>query len=331
MLVLLSSGIRERYREDILRALALPPGVRFTFRYEKVLVQPELQELLLKHDFSRLQGIAFHTDAQIPSQSNVVPARYVRIVDSAEIGSHFALTLEVAEFVETSDIAAVTAELRPSLGGPYFALLTNSDLTSTKRSRELSALEATVRALHTKADFAAERCFYHIRGIRRLGEREYAPVVDGLVLLAPGRDHVMEVFHYYPNASTSTLVATATAGAEGVKLTMGERIVIDSPYDLKRVHLKTSSPFESIRTYVAITSPVGNPTAPKEMDVIVPVSVPLALGRLTLTIGFVSAGLFVTSLAQIFGPNVAWRVIGSGLGVVIAATAAVLGLRAKIG
>ena len=41
MLTLLSSGATRRYRDDIIRALALPVGAELQFRYDRRFIEPE--------------------------------------------------------------------------------------------------------------------------------------------------------------------------------------------------------------------------------------------------------------------------------------------------
>ena len=44
MLILLSSALRPRYKDDILRCLAAPPGTKLRFRYEDRLIEPSLRD-----------------------------------------------------------------------------------------------------------------------------------------------------------------------------------------------------------------------------------------------------------------------------------------------
>src|SRR5882757_1279279 len=107
MYFLISSSKRKRYRDDILRCLALPIGTRVQFRYAKALVS----ENMVEHP-DRVRGceaLVCSVDLDIVSvPCTLIPVRIVTIENLYLHGSSVTLTLRVGEFssLESQDPAA---------------------------------------------------------------------------------------------------------------------------------------------------------------------------------------------------------------------------------
>lgn len=74
-LLLLSSNVRRRYAEDILTALALPPGATIQFRYEDEYIAKSVDRSVEKGSLDLTEAVlAFIADAESQTPF-VVPVR----------------------------------------------------------------------------------------------------------------------------------------------------------------------------------------------------------------------------------------------------------------
>ena len=81
LILLLSSGQRPRYRDDIIRALALPTGARLQFRYNKMYVaQAFVDEKKRKSLVNREVLIGYLDTGEKKGDMEIVPCRFGRLV-----------------------------------------------------------------------------------------------------------------------------------------------------------------------------------------------------------------------------------------------------------
>jgi hypothetical protein len=102
-LLLLSSDSRRRYAEDILTALALPPGSHIQFRYDSRYVAASLQRSTSKSDsdggiIGSTATLAFIGDPESPHPF-VVPVRFATVVAAEDLGDMIVFKLRVGSYV----------------------------------------------------------------------------------------------------------------------------------------------------------------------------------------------------------------------------------------
>jgi hypothetical protein len=91
MFVCLSSGDRPRYRRDIIRVLAMPPGTWIQFRYARRWIAPAINSRLDdRKNRKRLRGtaslVAYIDQADPDTEPQIVPCRFATLVDAAPLG-----------------------------------------------------------------------------------------------------------------------------------------------------------------------------------------------------------------------------------------------------
>lgn len=138
-LLLLSSDIRRRYAEDILTALALPPGATIQFRYGAEYVVSALQRSVANGSIVSAQAIlAFVGDAE-SEQPFVLPVRFATVMQAVCLADIFTFKLRIGSYVDldqygltVEDVSAVSKIFLSKVGSAngkfYPALSTFPDM-----------------------------------------------------------------------------------------------------------------------------------------------------------------------------------------------------------
>jgi hypothetical protein len=120
MLLFLSSGARSRYREDIVRTLALPSGGRLQFRYDLSIVDETVindtksgkllgQRALVCYLWNRAEG----------APPEYVPCRAVEVTAAEIVGSSFVVLFKVGDYAKLTGksdfVSSIEDENRPKL------------------------------------------------------------------------------------------------------------------------------------------------------------------------------------------------------------------------
>ena len=123
MFLLLSSGARPRYRDDIIRVLALPLGGELQFRYERSLIAEDLLARFRSNDLRRETGLICYLSAgNRATPTQIVPCRFASILYTEVVGTSHIIRLEMREFAQIDEealkklLAPSELILRPSLG-----------------------------------------------------------------------------------------------------------------------------------------------------------------------------------------------------------------------
>lgn len=281
MLILLSSGARRRYRDDIIRALAHPVGTQLRFRYGKSYVADELLALqrakaLVGHDAL----ICHLADQKDGKPALLVPCRFVS-VDLAElVGSSLILTLRAGAYAQQLDDTGLRAlmtptelELLPTQGQDakapqgLFAFPIAAPLTSkyAPDAAGAAAFEASAEALRAAGFGAADTpmAFYMVRALAKDSGKTETPVAatNGRYELAAGDRYALDVYSYAPDgditpADASTL--TLAADDSEVKFSSETAAKLDSRYDLNRFRFSIDQRLLSLPTGLRIA--LGVPT-----------------------------------------------------------------------
>ncbi|MFG2867136.1 hypothetical protein [Streptomyces sp. NPDC048338] len=110
--LLLSSNLRRRYAEDVLAALALPPGAVLQFRYEAQYVAPSLQQKVANGTILQQRAlIGFIADAASPTDAFLLPVRVAEIVAAECVAEVFLFRLRVTDHVDLDDYSLSRTEI----------------------------------------------------------------------------------------------------------------------------------------------------------------------------------------------------------------------------
>jgi hypothetical protein len=300
MLLFLSSGARTRYREDIVRTLALPPGGRLQFRYDLSIVDETVlndtksrklhgQGALVCYLWSRIEGAAME----------FVPCRAVEVTAAEIVGSSFVVVFKVGDYallVDKSDFASsIEDESRAKLprwereGSKYklrglFAIALKRE-PKIDFVANLDAFETIVKALCNFSDFSVDtqQFFFVILGVARVtlnsvGQEVFQTVPmsqSGSYHLVSGEEYELKTYVFAPEASpTATIKETAIHIQSENKLVEFPRAKsreIDSEYDIKRFRFLTDRSLFEIAASLILFVHEEHAIAEGTRDIVIPV------------------------------------------------------------
>src|SRR5712692_10433915 len=122
MYLCLSSGTNPRYRQDVLRVLAMPPGADLQFRYRLKWLSPNTQADLSNIKTTKPRAVVAYIDQSDPTRVPfLVPCRFARIIDATRHGSTVSLVLRLEGFAYARELDAANADVRKlATGVPVF-------------------------------------------------------------------------------------------------------------------------------------------------------------------------------------------------------------------
>lgn len=338
MLILLSSGARRRYRDDIVRALAHPAETRLRFRYGIEYVEASVMTDARKGGLTGRPALICHLANQPEGKpALLVPCRFASVARAQVIGTSLVLTLAIGEYVHCLDDPAMRKlisdderALLPDQGSDAevpsgkFAFEIAAPLSASKApvETEMAAFEQTAKALRA-VGFGSDEppmAFYAIRELTEVtGKLEVKnPViapVDGRYVLQSGKPYAIDVYSYSPDggqnpSDASTLVVEADAG--DVSFSSETAAKLDSRYDLNRfrfsVEQRTADLPTGLRVALGVPTQIDGKTVSEERcDVTLEVrfrnSNWLVAGRIAvITVG--TAGPAI--VAAVFRPEWSW-------------------------
>jgi hypothetical protein len=258
MLVLLSSGATRRYRDDIMRVLALPPGAELQFRYDRRYIDTALLARMDARTLRNEPGIVLYLWSDKEKlHTECVPCRLVTVVKAEFTGSSGIVRLRTGAFVKNLDDAKLRSVLNPSekellpkweaksgtapaLKGRFFFPIQAS--LSEFASSNVSDFEATAAALVRFKDFgdANSTVFYTVLRLADV-DRESSAIrpASGSYVISSGKRYEAEVYSYVPpGAESKSAKLHVESDVELVEFPLGKSRDIDSRYDLKQFPLR---------------------------------------------------------------------------------------------
>lgn len=298
MLVLLSSGASRRYRDDIIRVLALPEGADLQFRYDRRYIDEALAQQIGTGQLKHENAIVLYLWSDKENlRTETVPCRFVTVVGTEFSGSTCIIRLRVGSFVAGLDDAKLRSALSPEeisflphwetssgtapkLVGKFFFAIQSA--LQQHVTDDLSSFETVAAALGRYSDFAAAQStvFYTVRRLVKFcnmsigssAPHDILHTADGSYKLSSGERYELEVYCFFPpSAKERTATLHISSDVEAVKFPLGKDRAINSRYDLKRfpftVEQRTVSLSAGLRLYLTEPEAVDKAFA----DVILPV------------------------------------------------------------
>ena len=296
MILLISSDAARRYSDDIIRALAQPPGTDLQFRYDLNHFDPALR---VRATTGRLTStvamIAYMAANKAAGTVTLASVRMAVIKHCKMVGSSCILTLGVGNYLVPLDDAAIRARLSPHearllpswQGGQHphghFAIEVAGTLEAghvAAAGKEMEAFEKTAAALGQFAPFnsATGIAFFAVSSIvdEAPGAKRWwrRPVPNPRLehdrfQLKSGSRYNVDVYTYRPAGSMLTGPATKLtidSDEKAVRFTSSKEMVLDSRYDLNRFSFTTDQLLNAVpaglRIALAITS--GTPPAAEQ-------------------------------------------------------------------
>lgn len=265
MFILLSSGAKPRYRQDVLRAIAMPKGMQLPFRYSQDIIE---QNILAKIELGLVkdqEALICYIDQHEPSLTpEVIPCRYARITDAQIYGSTVTINLSLGDFVKFNSVQTFNNELRNSAtelpnwqceGGQFpvgkYWLETAFDLNISK-SKEIGDWEKTINELSRRADFKGEPCFYIVTGLHLDNEGTALIYKNCGFDLSPRQKYEIRIYHYNPERVAGISLLRFSSASTEITFITNPLLTIDSPYDLKKVRFKTGEPNVTEETFLSL-------------------------------------------------------------------------------
>jgi hypothetical protein len=254
MLVLLSSGARARYLDDVLRALALPEGAELQFRYDEAWISENVKVLLEDKIEGKKAVVCFSDQSSETDNPIIVPCRLVTLVRARRTGSTFVITFKVDGFpgegVTSPNQQIQSAPDTPKyasgkLVGKWFYDIPNWQISEASFA-SLQHWEDVVKSLANRPDFAREKrdFFLSVRGIFDATNEDKAVVNRGAFDLAPDTYYFLDCYHFHPSVNAESVKSLILASlGEAVEIFSVSKLLVDSRYDAKQWRFKTIGGF----------------------------------------------------------------------------------------
>jgi hypothetical protein len=299
MLLLLSSGARARYREDIVRCLALPSGGHLQFRYDLTIVDDTIvndtasgklvgQSALVCYLWNRTEG----------APTEFIPCRMVEIVRAEIVGSSFIVLFEVGPYPKFDDEVRF-ATLIPDdlqrlprwerdgaafkLCGLFAVALGSKPIFNT--SSELNAFEGVVKKLSRFTDFSADKPsqFFAVIGVRNVkldfdGNEIYEKIASsrhGSYDLNSGDEYELLIYVFAPDRGPIAEISETAIHVQSenklIEFPLTKSREIDSEYDLKRFRFFTEKSLWRITAALIVFTHSKHAVDEGSCDIAVPV------------------------------------------------------------
>lgn len=272
MIICLSSGASQRYRQDVLRALALPIGSNLQFRYDTRWISDKTMEMIEGGHLVGQGVIIAYIDQSKADESvegryiDVIPVRIAKVSDAAVTGSTVALEFTIGTVAHAADLPAFNQELESLSGGAlpkwvgkepkgkYCAELT-SEPANLEETTGIEQWQKTVIQLTEHDEFREESTFFTVLGLLSESERRTIGVklahAGWKQKVSPNSDNELLVYHFHANKPPADVTLSATVG-EGLELASSPTVSIDSRYDLKRFRVRSLDPPLSRGSWISI-------------------------------------------------------------------------------
>lgn len=309
-----SSGAQPRYRDDIIRAMAMPAGCELTFRYRLKYVAHGIREHLKTKGIGPSDQvlICYLDQSDRTKAVDYIPIRFATLIEAPVIGDFVVLRMRVQQFAFTEDVNVFSQEVQvcsaavpkwpANSDSPYatgdFWVEVNDYPKSVLPSMSVSDWQITVGKLLNRKDFATTGPFYQVIGLQDLKSKASLEMVGGQFTLQPGREYELMIDHFLPREDAGGFQLETALSGGGLTFITGSTIQIDSPYDRHWVRFRTQEPLKDERAVITVNKKAKGEDPAVQFDL--PISV---AGRLRRTI---LAGLFVGVLLAIPQITTAW-------------------------
>lgn len=187
MIVLLSSDVRPRYSDDIIRILALPRGGQLQLRYGAPLIAADVQGRVPREQLAGEAAlVCFVANANAPIPFALIPVRFVKIIRAEKVGTSYIFTVAADAFVTgltDADIRATASHTdQQRLPAPPGTSPTAGDIFAFSGTRawrdhkslSLNTFEATAEHLAAHTTFNATRsAFFTVVRISEVRARSW--------------------------------------------------------------------------------------------------------------------------------------------------------------
>lgn len=253
MMLCMSSGLRARYLQDIVRAVSMPSGMHLRFRYEQGLIPPAMKDRWQKNAFNGQQALITYLDAADAEDLGIVPCRYATIVETRVIGTIFVISFRLEAFAHCddsrrwSDSVKKQASKFPQRAGADFDGYLCEELGSSPQNviptEKVEDWQRLVTELSSRKDFRAQPFFFHVLGLRRVGSARLEPAPGGSYIINGESSYELSLVHYSPQEPNKerTPWLVVRSSDERISFASNPNLCLDSPYDEKVIRFRSES------------------------------------------------------------------------------------------
>lgn len=258
MFVCLSSGATPRYRQDVLRAIAIPHGGTLQFRYAQKYITENVKAKMRDGTCQGAKALIAYVDqSERAHEPLLIPCRFAAVTEAELHGTTATIEFELGQFAYAQDVGAFNSQIRSASGGvlpswegaqgqypkgAYALEVATEGLTNVVAASDLSHWEKIVEQLASRSDFKDETCFYMVDGLRSVETEEVHVMQNGAYNLKPSCEYELRIYHYLPTSSTHTTYLHLLVGKPSVEFVTSPTQAIDSRYDMKRIRFRTGRP-----------------------------------------------------------------------------------------
>jgi hypothetical protein len=277
-----SSGAQPRYRDDIIRVMAMPDGCEITFRYRLKYLAPSVREHLKSGQICAGDRVLIsYLDQSDKSQPVFfVPVRYATIMESPTVGDFAVLRMRVAEFAYAADLEALNREMQiASVEVPRWSSDPNITYATGSFWVEVSAYPKSIVAsesiadwqiavgqLMARKDFASEGPFFQVVKLEEVRSGREVRLNNGQLCLCANTEYQLLIDHFLPREETGTFQLEALFAGQAITFITGAKIQIDSPYDRHWLRFKTREPLKEERAVITLTKKQTGEDATVQFD-----------------------------------------------------------------
>ncbi|GEM_PF-4637578 len=241
MLVLLSSAVQRKYRDDILRVLAMPLGSIQQFRYRKDYVE----QGILNRQLNGTDCLVCYTITEPDGRRRMIPVRKGIIRSFLQPGSTVSIRFQVGEFVSAPDIKTLNEYLN-NIPKNYFLYEGQQPLSGIRFDLDLLTFEENARILSQEEAFK-QTIFWTTLDLVTNASTSVGQLTSDLKVNIPkeilsGKEFTLRVYHYRPRGVFSSGKLELVLGPELTCIDPPSH-PIDSSYDLIQWRVQTSENF----------------------------------------------------------------------------------------
>jgi hypothetical protein len=267
MIICLSSGSRERYRQDVILSLAMPKNYVLQFRYQsEEWVSPIAFKKFTNSSIMGETALIVYIDQSDKNRPpELVPCRLARITNSSIHGSTVSLQLSMQDFAYSNDIPAFNREIHSLSSGTipnwdenkkpkgnYCIWIENNNLSTVITSNELRTWENIINQIAVRNDFFEERCFYMIDSILNVKTKEKIIPHNSMYILDPASEYELNIYHFHPSEGKSNAYLLCESQKPFLTSLTNTKLLINSRYDMKHYRFLTARTINNTRTVLSI-------------------------------------------------------------------------------
>jgi hypothetical protein len=263
-----SSGAQRRYRDDIVRVMAMPGGCEITFRYRLKYLAHAVQEHVKAGRIGQADRvlICYLDQSDRSKPVDFIPIRFATLIEAPVIGDFIVLRMKVGKFAFAADIAVFNREIQgrsaevpkwPDSGDAQYAtgafwVEVNDYPKSVVESTSNSDWQNTVGQLLKRTDFASTGPFYQVVRVQDVKSEASVEMSAGRYELRSGREYELIIDHFLPGEATGTFQLETALSGGAVTFITGSTMQIDSPYDRHWLRFRTQEPIKDERAVLTV-------------------------------------------------------------------------------